>query len=148
MVTKDKAIKIATALDIPVKNKPLYKLIKDIKDSCGAFTSITKQRLSLIALAFGIPVGYKTKAELIYAIKEKCFNLKSSSFKIQAVLFPLASFNMVELNQWLLVHKLEPLKIVIEGNFYRVRILEPLKSYKYITKILNNGIRLVLVSPP
>ena len=142
----DRIIKIAQAFNIHIGQKTQYELVHEIKLKCGTLGSPSKQRLIEVASAFNIPSAYKTKYELLLRIKEKCKSfIKDNPFKIQSILFPLDGFTVKGVYGWLYNHNLNPMKVIKEGNYYRARILEPYKGYTYITKTLNNGIKLVLV---
>jgi hypothetical protein len=142
----ERIVRIAQAFNIPIGQKTQYELIHHIKYKCSTIGKPSKQKVLDIASAFNIPSAYKTKYELLLRIKEKCASfIRDNPFKIQSVLFPLDRFTTKRLYEWLHEHNLNPMKVVTEGNYYRARILEPYKRYTYITKTLNNGIKLVLV---
>lgn len=66
--------------------------------------------------------------------------------KVQAILFPKKKFTIKKAEKWLKDSNYIPIKKVHETlNFYRYRLLEPNKKFKYITKKLSNGVDLVII---
>jgi len=67
--------------------------------------------------------------------------------EIQALAFPKKDYNEKSIIDWLYKHQYKPLKAVDKiqrPNFYRVRLTPPKKYKRYTTKILNDGIELIL----
>lgn len=62
---------------------------------------------------------------------------------VQSVLIPKI-FPMEDAVKWLKSHNYKLLKVDITDKFYRFRQKQPNKSAKYITKVLPNGIELVI----
>ena len=65
--------------------------------------------------------------------------------KLQAVIFDRYIWSESEANKWLRKYNLKPIKEPrYTKNFIRYRIREPYSHEKYFTKVLNNGIELIL----
>jgi hypothetical protein len=66
--------------------------------------------------------------------------------KLHAVNFPKTGFTLKQSHKWLLEHNFKiPKKVDETTNFYRYRQKLPDKRYTYTTKILPNGVELVLM---
>lgn len=64
------------------------------------------------------------------------------SSSIQRVLFP-KDWKILDVLSWLLEHKMKPIKLTEEGNYYHARLEEPIgKSYS--SKQLKNGVILTI----
>jgi hypothetical protein len=64
---------------------------------------------------------------------------------IQAVLFPRSEFEMFEVINFLHKHQLMPIKPAhITNHFIRVRIRDPKQFRRFITKVLDNDVELVI----
>jgi len=64
--------------------------------------------------------------------------------KIQAIAFPI-TFKKSQIIDFLYKHQYEPIKPMrIEGNYYRVRLEQPEQFKRYTTKILPDGIHLII----
>jgi hypothetical protein len=67
--------------------------------------------------------------------------------EIQALAFPKTLFNEKKIINWLYKYQYKPLKKVDKTqrpNFYRVRLTDPKKYKRYTTKILDDGVELIL----
>jgi len=77
-------------------------------------------------------------------IREK--PLKEDSTKkniLHAVLFPKSKYDLNGAKQWLKVHNYNYIHNRETKNFWRFRIKEQIKDYKFITITLNDGVELI-----
>jgi len=65
---------------------------------------------------------------------------------IQAVIFNRELFTKKEAVKWLKEHKITPLKAHTTKNYYRFRMSEPIKNARYITKNINDGVSLIIIT--
>lgn len=63
---------------------------------------------------------------------------------VQSVLVPKL-FPMDQAIEWVKSHKFKVYKIDVTDRFYRFRQLEPKPDANYITKVLPNGVELVIM---
>jgi hypothetical protein len=66
--------------------------------------------------------------------------------KIQSVIIPKEKFTLKQSHKWLMKHNYKiPVKVDETENFYRYRQRNPDKRYTYTTKVLPNGVELILM---
>jgi hypothetical protein len=63
---------------------------------------------------------------------------------VQSVRFPKNKFSIEECKQWLKDHHFKHGKVDKHGNFYKFRQTDPSEFTNYVTKVLNNGIELII----
>lgn len=63
---------------------------------------------------------------------------------IQSVLFDINKWSIIEAVKWLITHGLRHNKVDIKAANLRFRQFPPNKNYRYFTKKLNNGIKLII----
>jgi hypothetical protein len=64
---------------------------------------------------------------------------------VHAIHFPKPRWTLERAERWLLKHAYTPIKDVDNTkHFYRYRILPRSKKYNYFTKVLPNGIHMVI----
>ncbi len=68
-----------------------------------------------------------------------------SSSELQAVNFP-KTYKLNDIIDFMIKHNLKPLKKIDtrQLNYYRVRITNPKKYKRFSTKVLNDGIHLII----
>jgi len=64
---------------------------------------------------------------------------------VQSVLIP-KTFTIEYAKNWLKEHKYKYNKIDVTDKFYRFRQTEPNPSKRYYTKVLDNGVELIIMS--
>lgn len=62
---------------------------------------------------------------------------------LHAVLFPKSKYNLNDAKEWLKVNNYNYIHNRQTKNFWRFRIKEQIKDYKFITITLNNGVELI-----
>ena len=65
--------------------------------------------------------------------------------EIQVILLPIDEFTPTQAKNWIRRHDFNPIKVTKEKNYYHLRLQEPKSNAKYYTKVLNNGVHLVLM---
>jgi hypothetical protein len=65
---------------------------------------------------------------------------------IHSVAFPRDKYNVDSMTDFLIEHNLKPIKPIdlYQKNWYRVRIVDPKRFKTFSTKVLNNGIHLII----
>ena len=63
---------------------------------------------------------------------------------IQSVIFPIEIYTINEAINWLKLHKLKHNKVDFKHAYYRFRQFNPKKNSHYYTKVLDDGIHLII----
>lgn len=65
---------------------------------------------------------------------------------VQSILFPRGVFTEVHAKKWLQMHGYHATKVDITEHFLRFRQFDPIPGSRYYTKVLPNGVELVIAT--
>lgn len=64
---------------------------------------------------------------------------------LHAILFEKSKYSLNDAKKWLEIHNYKYIHNRQTKNEWRFRIKEQIKDYKFFTKVLNNGIKLIFM---
>lgn len=105
-----------------------------LQDVSGALRGLTKSITEKVSSTLTDVAGFG----------KRLIGGKETNSILHSILIPMESFTKKQANDWIVKHKYLPIKAKAEGNFYRYRIHPQIKGKEFYTKVLPNGVQLVL----